>query len=648
MRSSSPLPSDMEVAHLRQDLKAAHEVIHLLQEDGDRVKRMLSTCKHNHHREVVLLTDSKAKLESKVAELNVKVEELQGDNQRLLSEVQEAVCERENQASSLSVVRKKVDQRLTMLLQEIHTKDETLHKLQYIVNEREREKDKIQMYEKMLHSREENITSLLEQVSTLRSELSDVKAEVKHKSLLIEEKNSAVKVSVAREQSQSLLREQDALGQKQQASELFTIFPLYRQWSSELSNDLELIEDAIDSVLDSATDLRVVLEGGDATTSQHDRQRLYRMRQLEKERTKAQMQAMSSAAMSSKDPNTIHVHVIRSNCDNCRHEINKIKETLLSLGQFIVHLKDTSTRSITGQEAIDTTPLPIGSPGSPSPLSTGLGRRPALPMPSSLAEISRLNGTIVERDETIRSLQNQRFEEREKTAVAEAKVKFLEREREQLRGEVDHLKECLLKSEEALKDIKDNSYKMKDEYIKEIEDLRKQSTDYTINHFSEKGELENKYKKLLSEQEEKYRAEISTLDANIRNLRATIDELTASENKLKSVLEESREKRLQLKKTNDTQKEDLEEARDSLSKQNRELRQSQEMIDSLSAELAHVKAVLDFEVQQYEANNCSASKWSDGPSEFEGWKHQHREAGVAAKRANGRGAGRKVVITRKR
>ena len=611
---------DREVVHLRQDLRAAQEVIQLLEGENERLKQSIHGIRRDHQRELNALADAKAHFELKLREVEGTADSYKGENQRLRGEINEAVEERERQAALLKDVRLQVDGRLTRFVEALHAKDEELHKLQYLAQERERDRDRVQLLEKMLSSREENVNSLLSQLSTARTEHAELSAELRHKSTLIDQQSR--QLSMVREEPAASPPKEDRAGKN---SDLLAVIPLYRQWSTAFCKEVEELEDGMDAILDTATDLRVTLEGGDPSSLKQDRARLHSRRKLERDRAQAHSGMLESASVHSDNTALVQVHAIRANCDTSRHGMTKIRDTLSYLKESLHNLQMKA--STTPQQVI----VKADPQTLPTPQSTG-------------ANASYWQSIAEEREARFRVVQEELYASKEKAMAAESSHKAVEQQCTRYEKDLTTLRDEVARLSGELSERQKLHYSAHDTHLGELDALRQRLSDLTASHAADKSAADERYKKASSEAWDRWEAERSSLKEQLSEARMKVDELTQLASRSQHALDEARSKRQALKADHDRLEAEYAEMRTTYTTQNQELRQTQEVADSLAQELAHVKAVLDFETQQYEHREVGSAGGS--PTDFDAWKKQKQRDPRAAQRS-GPAAPRQVVIHRR-
>ena len=688
---------EREVAQLRQDLSAAHEIVSLARADSAALKIAVA-----HHKAAALKAAADRQqlvegYEGRLREMMRGADEAKAERLRMAAEVSEAISERERQAAAIADVRRSVDARLTRLMEEIHRKDEELHKLQFAVSERDRDRERAAMLERMLASREENISQLLGQLTSVRGELSEATAELRHKALLVDQ---LTKASEQQQQQQALLTATPSrLGshvdhsisggasatpaEMAAAKEVLAILPLYRQWSGDLRADLELVDDGLDAVLDVAVDLRAALvegRGGAGSVHQSDRQRLHRMRQLEKERMKQQANLMLSAAIHSDDPQGVHIHAIRAIADHSRYEMERVKETVTGLADCLEGLQRdalsgallaavmaragpsaaAASSPANGEGGDDSVIIGYTQPASVAgaPLTPSVVRLSAAGAAAQAAEVTRLHAAIAAKDERAMQVQQEVFEWREKASAAESQVRILEREVARATADADAARNDAQRAAGECRGAKDAMAAAQQEHTKELESLRREHLQMSAAAAASSRDAEDRHRAAMADATERLHADLRDSRAEVSSLARATEEAAATEARLRAVLEESKQKRLEWKRAKEAAVEELGEARNLLTAQNRELRQAQEMVESLSAELAHVKDVLDFEVSQQErralmgamgggvGDEVPSPGGGGHPSLFEQWKSGHREDVRSAQAATARQP-RKIVVRRK-
>lgn len=605
---------DREVVHLRQDLKAAQEVIQLLEGENGRLKQSLQGVRRDHQRELLSVADAKSSLELKLREAENTIESVRSENQRLHGEVAEALEGRERQAALLKDVRVQVDGRLTRLVEALHAKDEELHRLQYTAQERERDRDRVQLLEKMLASREENVNSLLAQLSAARTEQAQVAAELRHKSMLVE-----------RQQSMTREEPHPAASSKEDAGkgDLLAIIPLYRQWSVGFCKDVEELEDSIDAILDTATDLKVKLEGGDPASLKQDRLRLQSRRALERERGRAHTGMLESASVHSENSALVHVHAIRANCDTSRHGMTKIRDTISYLRESLLGLQ-ASADGVAGRPASPTTEPP--------------------PPPASPVRSDYWQTAAEERETRLQQVQTELYAAKERAMLAEASQRALEQQCARQEKENRHLQDSIQRLTNEASERQRQHSAAHDAHLTDMDAMRKKLSDALYAHTNDKSAVEDKYRAAAAQAAERWEAERSTLKDQLSAARIKLEELTQSEARTKSALEELRSAKHSMKVEHERLEAEMSELRGIYASQNQELRQTQEVADSLAQELAHVRAVLDFETQQQEHRDVRGVQSAD----FESWKRQRSRQDPAPRSASKVAAvPRQVVIHRR-
>lgn len=159
-----------EIEHLRKDLESKDDLLVVTKRDNDRLRALLRESREEFRVQIEQLAAEKASWESKVMEARLEAEKERGNKKDVQRELDEALTERERQLRSTAELRKQIDGKLNKLVQELQAREEEVHNLQHQLELATREKERLRNFEKLFHTREEQLTATLAQLSALQQD----------------------------------------------------------------------------------------------------------------------------------------------------------------------------------------------------------------------------------------------------------------------------------------------------------------------------------------------------------------------------------------------------------------------------------------------------------------------------------------------
>ena len=383
-----------------------------------------------------------------------------------------------------------------------------------------------------------------------------------------------------------------------------------------------LDEIRIETVLDDATDLRLVLEGSSLAAAQHDRRRINQLRQLEKGRFSSQHRHLATAATHNDDPIAVNVHAIRIHCDSARHILEKLKQGVAYLSEFVVTLKSLAkdammAKSLQLSDAVRaTTTMPHHSiivSGSSSSVAKDY-------KPEENALLKQLQEALIDRDKRVVELQRCMMEAKEKQAAAESLGRQVQRDSELSNKTQEKLFERIAGLEVEVKSAREQGSLLEEQRHKQREENRQCALSMSSKHNQELHELKESQHKTSGDAKMYHDQEVTSLRNELLKCRREYEVLASQEEKWRSTLEESREKRLGLKRKKDELILELDEAKNVISVQAKEQHNAKELIEALVQELKKAKAVLQFEASQNEHRVVMGAGGGGGADSFSSWR----------------------------
>lgn len=633
-----------ELVHVKMDLEALQEVTKLLQNENSRLRQIMHEASVEHVHQLRDVVDIKTHLETQVAELKVDLEHSRSERSRLESELVEAVSERRRQSQVVQDVRRQVDGRLSKLVEELHRRDEEVHKLEFQNRELERTVERFRLAESGNSMKEDDIRSLRAQVATLQADASSAQqdaAALRTELRLVKERNAIPELHA------------QAIG-----AEAAAVLPLYRQWANFVEQSVLAIEDGLESVCDAVIDAEFFIQYGVENTSAAslpDRKRLAAMKRMDRERLTAQHQLMMQASSNSDNDSTaLTVQAIRASCDASRYTVGKCTTSVSQLKEQMTSLHNR----IAAKAAAAGVPGTNNNGGSAalqasmlnSFVSVDASRALAMQEASMVEHLrheiqqhhqtsAKLRETIHSKDERISELSRALAEADVRANGSEGMAKQAHRDVERKLAEIDGLKQLLVTAESESSTMRDEMVKLRALQATERETTISASRSSetraaaSIRQLQEESELKlREVHKEMQERVKGFEKEISELQSDIhaRNLR---------EERMRSILEESREKRLALKRQKDELLEEVQDLRNTIAMQSKDLKQSADLTSSVAMELERTKLALEVELQSQEDTHVRASADS---TLFSQWKQQYRQQNNNA--AAGQNSSRVVLV----
>jgi hypothetical protein len=650
-----------DVRTLRRELEAASDRILLQQRELDRLRALQSESRAEHHVQLESASRAQAAAEARAAraEAQLRVAEQKVDSAE--REAKDAWQAQDRHVNVVKEVRAQVAQRMEALVVALQEKEEELHRLQYQLRERQRDRDRVIQLEKMVHAREEALTELTGRWSNLRAD---------HDSLVIQHA-AARSQSVAAQTAAAAAAASSSTpaGSRMRGSSLAPseapppppppaddphlretahVVLQCREWVQETDKAIVGLEDVVEGQYDSLQDLRLVLERGAAnintdslgSAAAHvDRQRLTLLRRTEQRRLEQQMAAVTDTASSAA--------IIRTVMANAKFNFEKVRDTLSRVTAYITELRQLADRHCihAGVSAMSAKfdawlkarpePLPLPSfhpppnqqqhPPTPPALQHTAPSSPLVAQPTSPVVVMpsaaqtqlyeqqiddltrRLKGAMEQADEAYRKLREERLQH--------------DADMERLRGE----------HRVALDAASHEAKKQQQQLQHALELMRDDMQRTMLEQQRELAETRTRHAAELQEREQERRHIVADLESRQAVLERELQEALSARYRDEAALDQLKEKKREMKMS-------IIEARNEAERLQRQVAELVQEVDESHAHIAHLErekeslqGVLDFEVQQNETQMQMGAG-------FRQWQHG---ASVAAAAAEAARAGKK-------
>ena len=153
--SSSPMGAmhqlTLELDATRRDLESKEDLLAMTKREQERLKKLLTDTREDFRNRIEELAGEKAHAENRVLEQRIEVEKERGARKEIARELEDAINERERQVANVAEVRRMVDSKLSVLMAELHKKDEQVMTLQHLADSRGKDRDKMVMLEKRVN-----------------------------------------------------------------------------------------------------------------------------------------------------------------------------------------------------------------------------------------------------------------------------------------------------------------------------------------------------------------------------------------------------------------------------------------------------------------------------------------------------------------
>ncbi|ORC84627.1 uncharacterized protein TM35_000431950 [Trypanosoma theileri] len=340
-----------EIAHVRQDLSVTKEILAIVKDENERLRslaeeRTLEITRLGEELEESrrVFLDQKRLLESENARLKTNLASIE-------EELAESLAERKRLSDLIHGVKGQVDGRLTKLIEELQQKDESIHRLEY--QNREYERD-IERLNRVVKSED----ALASELEAIQGKYSAASSEV----LILQEQVDRYQheLSSLREKTQQL--SDSGIGDGSQVSrlrEVLSLFPLYRQWLSDVDVSLRGIEDQLEISLNNSIDsLALVTNPGvPYKPPSLERQRLAIMKKFERDQKKNELVMYPEVCDSYEESLAFSVHAIRNTWDSSRHSLEKVgllsKQLLETMEEVLRVSGDLHAKTLSPQQPVE-------------------------------------------------------------------------------------------------------------------------------------------------------------------------------------------------------------------------------------------------------------------------------------------------------
>lgn len=598
-----------ELLHTKLDLEAMQEVTRLLQNENTRLRQVLHDAQADHAVQLRELVDGKTSLETTVAEMRVELEHSRSERVRLEAELVEAVGERRRQAQLVQDVRRQVDGRISKLMEELHRRDEEVHKLEYQNRERERALEKLQLLENTLAQKDEQISKLREQVGSLQA---DVAAGLQESAVAKAELRVLRERSIAQDtQSHSV------------TGEVAQVLPLYRQWSTTVERSLIEMEDVLEALCDEVIDTEYyLLYDCENTAALPDRRRLITLKKIDRDRLAAQQQLLAQvAATNDNDVVALSVQAIRTSCDSSRYTMGKCSSAASQLRDLVASLRAKVVKANTSRQSPTTVQhqqhaTAVRRAAEESELVDTLKSE----LVNARQTMKQLRDTTAALETKCSDLSHSQTELNSKFASESAALKQCEHELQRRVAECDSLRKLLGTADNESNRLREEIHQLRLATRTEREEAALSSREVESKSQVALRTLQDDFERKYTATKRELEDRLKRSEDDVSRLKQELADFSQREEKMRSVLEESRQKRLALKRQREDLLEECQEARSSAAIQAKELRAVQEMNKSLTQELERAKMALELEVRHQE--NATVSAAADA-SLFREWKQHH-------------------------
>lgn len=616
----------------------------MLRAENDRLRELQIEMRSLHDGQVAGLAQQKQVAEARAAELQARSERLESHCARLEAELAEALNRREQQAEAVRDVKKQVDSRLSKLMEELLRKDEVIHQLEYTLRAREKDKERVQMLERMLSSREENIEKLAEEVHRLQVVVNEAELRCNRAGAQLaaqRERNSQPQASTTG----------DHHGAEGGAAIVASILPLYRQWVGETEREMAMLEAVCDSLDTELADLRTALESGGRTVlaASHDRLRLQQARKMERERIAKQQQALMDAAAANADSVALNVQAIRAGCDSYKFVFDKVNTTAISMLESLRAVRAYVERQCpAGLPAV----LKSASPSTATPppawpqhpaVAAAEAQQAAAAAAAQAAHIAQLTTQVQTAEASLASTTAQLraaheaqlardaelLEAKSHVTAAQHQARAATLEAEGLRAELERQRAALQRASEEASSLRAELSKVHETTRRELDIVHAARREDQRKHAEELRHQESEAEARLHEERRTSTATIGDLRQKLDETARHLNEEMAQSERMRAVLEESKTKRIALKHQRDELADETQRLRAALSAQAKDLQHAREVAEAIEVELQHTRAALAFEARTQDERFVGA----DDAEIFRAWKQQARgtaSAGVPA------------------
>jgi chromosome segregation ATPase len=606
-----------ELVHVRMDLEALQEVTKLLQNENNRLRQMIHETSVEHVHQLRDVVDAKTHLETHVAELKVDLEHSRSERSRLESELVEAVSERRRQSQIVQDVRRQVDGRLSKLVEELHRRDEEVHKLEFQNRELERIVERARLTESANSGRDEEIRNLRAQLASLQSDASAAQqdaAALRTELRLTKERNAIPELHA------------QAIG-----AEAAAVLPLYRQWANFVEQNVLSIEDGLESLCDSVIDAEFFIQYGVENSSAAalpDRKRLAAMKRMDRERLNAHHQLMMQAsANSDNDSTALTVQAIRASCDASRYTVGKCTSSIVQLKELMVSLHNRLTSNASNYakgaqvSSVHSTFQAADASRVSAMHDAGLVENLRHEVQQQYHTSAKLRETITQKDERIAELTRGLVEAEAKCNVNDGVAKHAQRDADRKQSEIDSLKKLLATAESESNSMREEMVKLRAIQASERDASVVASRSSEARAAASIRQLHEESETKLREVQRELQDRVKSLEKEITELQRDVQERGIREERMRSVLEESREKRLTLKRQKDELLDEVQDLRSTIAMQSKDLKQASDLTSSVAMELERTKLALEVELQSQEESHVRSSADS---TLFTQWKQQYR------------------------
>lgn len=597
---------------VRRDLAAANDRCMLQQRELDRLRSLLSESRSEHLSQIEALSKQQAESELRASKAEAMVTTVRAKLDKAELDLKEAVESQAKQARVVREVRAEMSERMTSLIATVHQREEEIHKLQFQLRESHRFKDQAAMLEKVLASREEAISDLTIRYGELRSEYDLMAIETAGlKSTL-----NARAASEARSASMivpshvsSMPPPPAAPATDPHVKETASAVVLAKEWALETDRSIMSLEELLEAQFDCLQDLRLVLEKGSVNVGQDalgsaaahvDRQRLSHLRRTEQRRLEQQMAAVSDHASTAA--------LMKAIMSNAKFNLGKLKHSAEQLTDYISSLKQLAERHCVqaGLPALQNRwdamsrarpePLPMPTSGgvaaaaeksSPPPPSS-----PAAPSPSVASAALVAENEMLEK----------------KLRAAEASLDELNTKLSAARREQEGI---ITSYESKLREASQRHYEERSAAAREIDELRALQTRSQREFEGQLAAITSQHVAQLQDKDRERGAIVGDLQGRIASLERELEESLASKLRDAAAVEDAKLKRKALKSDLLAARQEADELAKVVQELNADVESAHQHIDRLEAEAESLRSVLDFEINQREAEKLEAASFAN-------------------------------------
>mgnify|MGYP001557884423 CR=1 FL=1 len=582
----SAASAQAEIRSLRSDLQATQDRCMIARREADRFRTTLDEVKASMLLQIEQLSQTKAQLESSHVQLKVNAERDRRLREQAEKEAADAIAEQERHASFVKEVRKQVDRKVNTLVEQLHQREEEVHKLQYAVRECAKDKDKLSALEQLLHSREGHISTLVEEVAKLKSQYSE--------SLL--EHSRQLQRTVSESPVHRLSMPPPPVnGADPHLLESSQTLQICREWVAAIEKEVQQMESTLEGHYETITDARLQAEREPTGSSsgwdvaiQAERRRLSHLKQLERERSLQQAAALAHGTTAS---------VIKGGIGSVNFVLTRVKGLLMDICSQGNHLK-----SLLAARIVRVTEEPVRDHHH------------------APAEEGRIFILQAEREQLLNELRDSRnrASELERRLTDAATIAATSVRQAALDCEATHA--------QRNRDDSDRWSKERSSLRDEIEKLQQARREKELSV----EDLERQLSALRRENLDNAQRSREQVDALQRQLSDGNERCLS----LQSSVEQAKLKRSAAVKEVELLKAELLQAHKDLSALNKEADEAHDQFRRVSTELESARSALRFESEQREndliARQVTAGDVS-GQTMFADWKKTHK-AGVAATR----------------